>query len=152
MVASHHWYAMEGLGELDQVVTISLAKMHSNCHQHLSSNKSTYILKLVKVQFRGPKLYKERGTLFQEESYLLTIFKSSSLNLHTFHLINNLFWWQIFFRNHGKSTLAIGKTTIFWSSTLWSLSQSHVAKHDNHVLVMPLIGSELAVMLMQWSP
>ena len=33
-----------------------------------------------------------------------------------------------------------------------ALSQSHVAKHDNHVPVTPLIGSGLAVMPMQWLP
>ena len=45
----------------------------------------------VKVQLRGLKLYKEKGTLFQEESYLPRIFRSLSLNLHTFHLINIVF-------------------------------------------------------------
>ena len=58
----------------------------------------------VKVQFWGPELYKKKGRLFQEESYLPRIFRSSSLNLHTFHLIHIVFWWQIFFRKHGKST------------------------------------------------
>ena len=56
------------------------------------------MVKLVKVQFRGPELYKKKGALFQEESYLPRIFRSSSLNLHTFHLIHIVFWWQIFFR------------------------------------------------------
>ena len=32
-----------------------------------------------------------------------------------------------------------------------ALSQSHVAKHDNHVPVAPLIGSGLGVMLGSWS-
>ena len=60
--------------------------------------------KFVKVQFRGPELYKKEGALFQEESYLPRIVRSPSLNLHTFHRINIVFWWQIFFRKHGKST------------------------------------------------
>ena len=68
----------------------------------------------------GPELYKENGTLYLEESYLATIFWSSSLNLHTFDLIDIVFWWQIFFRKHVKSTPTIGKTAMFWSSTLWS--------------------------------
>ena len=59
---------------------------------------------MVKVQFRGPKLYKKEGALFQEESYLPRTFRSSSLNWDSFHLINIVFWWQIFFRKHGKST------------------------------------------------
>ena len=75
---------------------------------------------MVKVQFRGLELYKKKGALFEEESYLPRIFRSSSLNLHTFHLINIVFWWRIFFRKHGKSTPTIGKTTMFWSPTLWS--------------------------------
>ena len=45
----------------------------------------------VKVQFRGPELYKKKGVLFEEESYLPRIFRSSSLNLHTFHLIHMVF-------------------------------------------------------------
>ena len=66
----------------------------------MSQNKNS-----VKVQVKAPKLYKKKETLFQEESYLPRIFKSSSINLHTFYLINIVFWWQIFFRKHGKSTL-----------------------------------------------
>ena len=46
----------------------------------------------VKVQFRGPELYKKKGAIFQEESYLSRIFRFSSLNLHTFHLIHIVFW------------------------------------------------------------
>ena len=45
----------------------------------------------VKVQLRGPELCKKKGALFQEESYLAKIFRSSSLNLHTFHLTNIVF-------------------------------------------------------------
>ena len=54
---------------------------------------------VVKVQFRGPEHYKKKGALFQEESYLPRIFRSSSLNLHIFHLIHIAFRCQIFFRN-----------------------------------------------------
>ena len=61
----------------------------------------------VKVQFRGPKLYKKEGALFQEESYLLRIFRFSSLNLHTFNLINIVFWWQFF------------QIISFWSTFQW---------------------------------
>ena len=117
---------------------------------------------LVKVQFRGPELYKKKGALFQEESYLPRIFRSSSLNLHTFHLIHIVFWWQIFFRKHGKSTpndredhhVLVVDVVIMTSQCRCTraLSQSHVAKHDNHVPVAPLIGSGLGVMSMQWLP
>ena len=110
----------------------------------------------VKVQFRGPELYKKKGALFQEESYLPRIFRSSSLNLHTFHLIHIVFWWQIFFRKHGKSTLndredhhvLVVDVVIMTSQCRCTraLSQSHIAKHDNHVPVAPLIGSGLGVM------
>ena len=75
---------------------------------------------LVKVQFRGPKLYKKQGTLFQEESYLSRIFRSSSLNLHTFHLINIVFDGKFSSVIMASWPLTIGKTTMFWSSTLWS--------------------------------
>ena len=121
-----------------------------------------YIQLKVKVQFRGPKLYKKKGALFQEESYLPRIFRSSSLNLHTFHVINIVFWWRIFFRKHGKSTpydrqdhhVLVADVVIMTSQCRCTraLSQSHVAKHDNHVPVTPLIGSGLAVMSMQWLP
>ena len=79
----------------------------------------------VKVQFRGPELYKKRGVLFQEESYLATLFRSSSLNLHTFHLTDIVFWWQIFFRKHGKSTPN--------------------DRYDRHVLVVDVV-----IMTSQW--
>ena len=106
---------------------------------------------MVKVQFRGPELYKKKGALFREESYLPRIFRSSSLNLHTFHLVNIVFWWQIFFRNHGQSTpndrrahhVLVVDVVIMTSQCRCTrpLSQSHVAKHDNHVPVTPLISS-----------
>ena len=91
------------------------------------------------------------GALFQEESFLPRIFRSSSLNLHTFHLINIVFWWRIFFRKHGKSTpnerqdhhVLVADVVIMTSQCMCTiaLSQSHVVKHDNHVPVTPLIGS-----------
>ena len=43
-----------------------------------------YLKNLMKVHLRGPALYNKKGALFQEESYLPRIFRSSSLNLHTF--------------------------------------------------------------------
>ena len=110
----------------------------------------------VKVQFRGPELYKKKGALFQEESYLPWICRSSSLNLHTFHLIHIVFWCQIFFRKHEKSTpndqqnrhVLVVDVVIMTSqcSCTRALSKSHVAKRDNHVPVAPLIGSGLGVM------
>ena len=116
----------------------------------------------VKVQFRGPKLYKKKGALFQEESYLPRIFRSSSLNLHTFHVINIVFWWRTFFRKHGKLTpndrqdhhVLVAYVVIMTSKCRCTraLSPSHVAKHDNQEPVTPLIGSGLAVMSMQWLP
>ena len=124
--------------------------------------RSVYNIILVKVQFRGPKPYKKKGALFQEESYLPRIFRSLSLNLHTFYLIHIVFWWQIFFRKHGKSTpndrqdhhVLVIDVVIMTSQCRCTraLSQSHVAKHDNHVPVAPLIGSGLGVMSMQWLP
>ena len=70
----------------------------------------------VKVQFKGPKLYKKKRALFQKESYCQRILRSSSWNLYAFHLINIVFWWQIFMASRPPM---IGKTTIFWSWTLW---------------------------------
>ena len=107
---------------------------------------------MVKVQFRGPKLfYKEKGKLFQEESYLQLIFKFSFLILNHFILLTNVFWWQIYFRKHGKSTpndrqdhhvLVVDIVIMMWQCRCTrALSQSHIAKHDNHVPVTPLIGS-----------
>ena len=104
--------------------------------------------------------FKKKGALFQEESYMPRIFMSSSLNLHTFHLIHIVFWCQIFFRKHGKSTpndrkdhhVLVVDVVIMTSQCRCTraLSQSHVAKHDNHVPVAPLIGSGLGVMSMNW--
>ena len=106
---------------------------------------------MVKVQFMGPKIYKKKGALFQEEFYLQRIFRSSSLNLLTFHLINIVFRWQIFFRKQGKSTpndrqdhnVLVVDVVIMTSQCRCTraLSQSYVAKHDNHGPVTPLIGS-----------
>ena len=117
---------------------------------------------VVRVQFRGPELYKTKRALFREESYLMRNFRSFSLNLHTFHLINIVFWWQIFFHKHGKSTpnnredhhiLVVDIVIITSQCTCTrALSQSHVAKYDNHMPVTPLIGLGLAVMSMQWLP
>ena len=117
---------------------------------------------MVKVQFRGPKLYKKEGALFQEESYLLRIFRSSSFNLQTFQLINIVFWCQIFFRKHGKLTykhredhhVLVIDVVIMTSQCRCTraLSQSRVAKHGNHVPLTSLIGLGLAVMSMQLLP
>ena len=74
----------------------------------------------VKVQFRGPKFCRKEGTLFQEESYLLRIFRSSSLNLHSFHLINIAFDGKFSSVSMASQPPTIGKTIMFWSSTLWS--------------------------------
>ena len=116
----------------------------------------------IKVQFKGPEIYKKKGALFQEESYLATIFMSPFLNLHTFHLTNIAFWWQIFFRKHGKSTpndwqdrhVLVVDVVIMTSQCrcMRALSQLQVANHDNHMPVTPLIGSGQAVMSMQWLP
>ena len=57
------------------------------------------------MQFRGLELFRKKGTLFEEESYLTKIFRPFSLHLHTFHHVYNVFWCRIFFRKHGKSTL-----------------------------------------------
>ena len=86
--------------------------------------------KWVKVQLRGPELYKKKGALFQEESYLPRIFRSSSLNLHTFHLINIVFWWRIFVCKHGKLTPNDRQDHhVLVADVMTSqCSQSHVAK------------------------
>ena len=84
---------------------------------------------MVKVQFMGSKLYKKNGAIFQEESYLPRIFRSSSLNLHTFRHITIVFQWQISFRKHGKSTPNDWQDHhMFWSSTLWSWRHNAVAR------------------------
>ena len=94
---------------------------------------------------------RNRGALFQEKSYLPRIFRSSSLNLHAIHLINIVFWWQISFHKHVKSTpnkrqdhhgLVVDVVIMTSQSRCKStLIQSHVAKHDNLMPVTPLIGS-----------
>ena len=75
-----------------------------------------------------------------EESYLPRICRPSSLNLHTFHLIDIVFWWRIFFRKHGKSIsndrrdhhILVTDVVIMTSQCRCTraLSQSHVVKHD----------------------
>ena len=107
----------------------------------------------------SPGFISKKGALFQEESYLSRIFRSSSLNIHNFYLINILFWWQIFFRKHGKSTpndwqdhhvLVVVVIMTSQCRCMRALRQSHDAKHGNHVPVTPLIGSGLIVVSMQW--
>ena len=78
----------------------------------------------VKVQLREPKQNKKKRVLFQEESYLPRIFRSSSLNLHTFHLINIVFYGKFSSVSMASRPPTIGKTTMFWSSTLWSWRQN----------------------------
>ena len=117
--------------------------MHHGCfNQHCNNNKNIFepdryhskrishlfwiMLQLglqkawVKVQFRGPKFYRKEGALFQEESYLLRIFRSSYLNLHTFHLINIVFDGKFSSVSKASQPPTIGKTIMFWLSTLWS--------------------------------
>ena len=91
---------------------------------------------LVKVQFRGPELYKKKKAVVQEESYLPRISRSSCLNLHTFHLIHIVFWWQIFFRKHGKSTPNDRQDHLVLSLTLWSWRHNAGARElsANHTL------------------
>ena len=116
--------------------------------------------KTVKVQFRGPE---KKGALFQEESYLPRIFRSSSLNLHTFHLIHIVFWCHIFFRKHGKSTpndredhhVLVVDVVMMTSQCRCTraLSESHIAKHDNHVPVAPygkIISSKTLKLHSNW--
>ena len=105
----------------------------------------------VKVQFGGPELYKKRGgTISRRIFNLPRIFRSSSLNLHTFHLVNFVFWRQIFTCKHGKSTpndrqdhhvLVVDVIMTSQCRCMRALSQWHVAKHDNNVPLTPLIGS-----------
>ena len=57
------------------------------------------------MQFRGLELFRKKGTLFEEKSYLAKIFRPFSLHLHTFHHVYNAFWCRIFFRKHGKSII-----------------------------------------------
>ena len=151
-------------------MVVIFVQIHKNWFRfdiyHWSTAMKNYIGWLlyivVKVQFRGPELYKKKGGLFQEESYLPIIFRSSSLNLHTFQLIHIVFWWHIFFRKHSKWNpndqedhhVLVVDVVIMTSQCRCTraLSQSHVAKHDNHVPVTPLIGSGLGVMSMQWLP
>ena len=102
----------------------------------------------VKVQFRELRLYNKKGALFQDGFYQSRICRSSYLNLHTFHLIFIVFCWRISFRQHGKSIpndrqyhhVDVVMMTSQCRCTR-ALNQSHVAKHDSHVQVTPLIGS-----------
>ena len=107
-------------------------------NQNQPKSKRELKIIVVKVQFRGPELYKKKRTLFQEESYLPRIFRSSSLDLHIFHLIHIVFWWQIFFHKHMASwPPTIGKTAMFWSSMLWSWRHNAAGARElsaNHTL------------------
>ena len=115
---------------------------------------------MVEVQLWGHKLYKENRALFQEESYLPRIFRSSSLNVHTFYIVNIVFWWHFFFRKHSKSTpndrqdhhVLVVDVVIVTSQCRCTkaLSQSHVAKHGNHAPVTPLIGCRVDAMATVW--
>ena len=119
--------------------------------RNLSSCWNVTVVIDTDVEKGKSAVYKKKEELFQEESYLPRIFRSSSLNLDTFHLIDNVFWCQIFFREHSKSTPndqqnhdgLVVDVVIMTSQCRCTraLSQSHIAKHHNHMLVTPLIGS-----------
>ena len=158
----HCVWHIDGLVQERRNSSTSAIELHLSCANPSIFTWYLRLHNLVKVQFRVPELYKKKGALFQEESYLPRIFRSSSLNLHTFHLVNIVFWWQIFFRKHGKLTpndqqdhhVLVVNVVIMTSQCRCTrcLSQSHVAKHDNHMPVALLIGSGLGVMSMQWLP
>ena len=67
----------------------------------------------VKCSLGDPSFIRDRGTLFKEESNLLRICKSSSLNLHTCHLINTVFWCQISSVSMASRPPTIDKTSLF---------------------------------------
>ena len=89
------------------------------------------------MQFKGLELFRKKGTLFEEESYLTKIFRPFSSHLHTLHQVYNAFWCRIFFRKHGKSTTKrSGKIAMLWSSCSWSWRQNAGARElsANHTL------------------
>ena len=88
---------------------------------NLQQNKTQNIV--VKVQFRGPELFKKKGGTISR-------------------------------RILPRPPCLVVDVVIMTSQCRCTraLSQSHVAKHDNHVPVAPLIGSGLGVMSMQWLP
>ena len=91
----------------------------------------------VKVQFRGLELFRKKGTLFEEESYLDNIFRPFSLHLHTFTMFTMHFDVEFSSVSMASRPPTIGKIAMFWSSgrdhdvTMQgtrALSQSHVWK------------------------
>ena len=120
IIAALKYRALAHISQTLNLGTNSLS-WRTSCHQISGSPETTKcgfkipdcseIIFTVKVQFRGP--IRQKGPLLQEESYLPTIVRFSALNVHTFHLIHIEFWWQIFFRKHGKSTPTIVETTMF---------------------------------------
>ena len=106
---------------------------------------------VVKVQIKGPKPYDKKGGIISKRILPAVNFRSLSLSLHTFYLINIVFWEQIFLRKQGKSTpndlqdhhVLVVDVVIMTSQCRCTraLSQPHVAKHDNHVPETPLIGT-----------
>ena len=63
------------------------------------------IIILIKLQFMGPELYKEKYGINQEEFNLPRILTLSSLVWNTFRHIYIAFWFQIFFRKHSETNL-----------------------------------------------
>ena len=86
------WYQWLRIWLSRNMLFVGVNMSMSARNRHFQTNYWCITMIKVKVQFRGPELYKKRGALFQEESYLPRIFRSSSLNLHTFHLINIVFF------------------------------------------------------------
>ena len=86
------WMATE-MAEVSNRVNFGISAGHLRFPEKSRQREYPMILGLVwiKVQFKGPEIYKKKGALFQEESDLATIFMSSFLNLHTFHLTNIAF-------------------------------------------------------------
>ena len=95
---------------------------------------------MVKVQFRGPELYKEKHGIKQEESNLISIFRPTSSDWHTFHHVYTAFWSLIFFRKHRKSLLKIGNIAMFWWLT--SRSRRHNCRCTRALLPMRSLDRE----------
>ena len=97
-------------------------QLHSTDNVKISTRKAFTLVRQqrhefwVTVQFRGLELFRKKGTLFEEESYLAKIFRPFSLYLHTFTVFTMHFDVEFLSVTFASRPPTIGKIAMFWPS------------------------------------
>ena len=109
-------YSLRKGTTLSPVFNIQFCSSHpekSTYNAACENNDSFFFGGGVKVQFRGPELYKEKQGIKQEESSLPRIFRPSSFDWQTFHHVYTAFWCISLWKHHKSPLKKIGNITMF---------------------------------------